>query len=180
MAEGRYHRRPMPEDRTRHDVLARIADNPTLARAVPGLRPEVLHALIAHYGLQDCGELLAWPLPHSSRLSSISTSGNPFALARTSSSMPRDFWNGSKCSWMPTRRWPPTAWQPSTPSWSSQAWPPESRSGIRACSKPTNEDERTGADAVLNVGRERGVHAEIGGYLVVARRPDGWTRSRRR
>jgi hypothetical protein len=40
--------------------------------------------------------------------------------------------------------------------------------------EPTDADERTGADVILNAGRERGVHAEIGGYLVVARRQDTW------
>jgi hypothetical protein len=35
-------------------------------------------------------------------------------------------------------------------------------------------EEPSSADPVLNAGRERGVHAEIGGYLVVARRQDTW------
>jgi Family of unknown function (DUF6178) len=53
----------MPEDRTRHDVLSRITDNPHLARAVPLLQPEVLHAVIAHCGLQGCGDLLTLTTP---------------------------------------------------------------------------------------------------------------------
>jgi len=34
--------------------------------------------------------------------------------------------------------------------------------------------EVSSADPILNAGRERGVHAEIGGYLVVAWKTDGW------
>ncbi len=60
---GQYHHGPMPEDHEPHDVLARITDTPQLARAVPLLRPEVLHAVIAHYGLHDCGEFIALATP---------------------------------------------------------------------------------------------------------------------
>ena len=58
----------MSEDPHR-DVLARISRNQDLARAVPLLRPEVLHAVITHCGLQDCGELLA--LATSEQLSAV-------------------------------------------------------------------------------------------------------------
>ena len=45
----------MPEDRLH--VLARITSDPQIARVVPLLPPEVLHAVVTHYGLQDSGEL---------------------------------------------------------------------------------------------------------------------------
>src|SRR4029078_12044593 len=68
-ARARYHRRPMPEDRDRHDVLVRITDTPQLARVVPLLPPWILHAVITQHGLQDCGELLA--LTTAEQLSAI-------------------------------------------------------------------------------------------------------------
>src|SRR5688572_5232528 len=44
-------------------LLDRILGTPRLARVVPHLQPEVLHRLIQHCGLEDCGELLALVTP---------------------------------------------------------------------------------------------------------------------
>jgi hypothetical protein len=44
-------------------LLDRILNTPQLARVVPELQPEVLHRLIQHCGLEDCGELLALATP---------------------------------------------------------------------------------------------------------------------
>ena len=44
-------------------LLDRILGTPHLARVVPHLQPEVLHRLIQHCGLEDCGELLALVTP---------------------------------------------------------------------------------------------------------------------
>jgi uncharacterized protein DUF6178 len=52
-------RRSRPSGR----LLDRILDTPQLARVVPQLRPEVLHRVIQHCGLEDCGELLALATP---------------------------------------------------------------------------------------------------------------------
>jgi Family of unknown function (DUF6178) len=52
-------RRSRPSER----LLDRILETPQLARVVPQLRPEVLHRLIQHCGLEDCGELLALATP---------------------------------------------------------------------------------------------------------------------
>jgi hypothetical protein len=49
--------------RPRGRLLDRILDTPQLARVVPQLQPEVLHRLIQHCGLEDCGELLALVTP---------------------------------------------------------------------------------------------------------------------
>ncbi len=162
----------MPEDRTRHDVLVRIADNPQLARAVPDLRPEVLHAVIAHYGLQDCGELLALATP--AQLSAVfdldlwkptrAGADEQFDAARflewlevlvdADSVMAAARLASMDASLVAAGLSPYlTVWDP-------------------AVFEPT--DEPSSADPVLNAGRERGVHAEIGGYLVVARRLDTW------
>jgi hypothetical protein len=40
-------------------VLDRIMEQPALVQAVRELEPAVLHALIRHVGLEDCGELIA-------------------------------------------------------------------------------------------------------------------------
>lgn len=41
-----------------HERLARLLETPHLAKIVPRLAPETLHALIRHRGLDACGELL--------------------------------------------------------------------------------------------------------------------------
>jgi hypothetical protein len=49
--------------RSSRRLLDRILNTPQLARVVPELPPEVLHRLIQHCGLEDCGELLASTTP---------------------------------------------------------------------------------------------------------------------
>lgn len=44
-------------------LLDRIVATPQLARAVPHLQPEILHRLIQHCGLEECGQLLALATP---------------------------------------------------------------------------------------------------------------------
>jgi uncharacterized protein DUF6178 len=44
---------------TPRPLLARILDTPHLAHVVPRLQPELLHRVIQHCGLEDCGELVA-------------------------------------------------------------------------------------------------------------------------
>src|SRR5688572_14865959 len=44
-------------------LLDRILTTPHLARVVPRLQPEVLHRIIRHCGLEDCGQLVALATP---------------------------------------------------------------------------------------------------------------------
>jgi hypothetical protein len=44
-------------------LLDRILSAPQLARAIPRLPPELLHRVIQHCGLEDCGELIAMATP---------------------------------------------------------------------------------------------------------------------
>ena len=53
-------RRETPDRRA---LLDRILDTPHLAHVVPRLPPEVLHRVIQHCGLEDCGELVALATP---------------------------------------------------------------------------------------------------------------------
>ena len=53
-------RTPPPD---RRSLLDRILDTPQLAHVVPRLQPEVLHRVIQHCGLEDCGELVALATP---------------------------------------------------------------------------------------------------------------------
>lgn len=162
----------MPEDHTRHGVLARITGNPQLARAVPLLPPEVLHAVITHCGLQDCGELLALATPE--QLVAV------FDL---------DLWNVDRagadehfdaarfCEWLEVL-------VDAGPAMAAARLAQMDVALVVAGLAPTvrvfdpavfsPEVEPSGADAVANAGRERGSHAEIGGYVVVARRTDAW------
>jgi len=162
----------MPEDRTRHDVLARITDDPRLARAVPLLQPEVLHAVIAHCGLQDCGDLLGLATPE--QLSAV------FDL---------DLWRANRagadehfdrerfCEWLEVLvgTGPATAAERLAKMGAAlvvAGLSPSIRVFDPAVFSP--QVEPSGADVILNAGRERGVHADIGGYIVVARRADAW------
>jgi len=163
----------MPEDHQPHDVLARIAETPQLARAVPLLRPEVLNAVIGHYGLHDCGELIALATPQ--QLSAV------FDLdlwKAPSSGAVEQFDAARFLEWLevlvdvdPAMAADRLAQQAvalvvAGLSPSITVWDPGVFSSV---------GEPTGADPVVNAGRERGgAHVEVGGYLVVARRTEAW------
>src|SRR5262249_11834380 len=44
-------------------LLGRILNTPSLERAVPRLRPDLLHQVIQSCGLEDCGEIVALATP---------------------------------------------------------------------------------------------------------------------
>lgn len=58
---GRYHRGPVTKlpARDERPLVQRILDTPHLERVVPQLPAEVLHRVIEHCGLEDCGALVA-------------------------------------------------------------------------------------------------------------------------
>lgn len=154
------------------NVLARITDTPQLARVVPLLQPEVLHAVITHCGLQDCGELLT--LATAEQLSAVldldlwtadhAGAEEQFDVARFS-------------EWLEVL-------VDAGPHVAAQRLAHMDEAVVVAGLSPNIEvfdlaafspdGEDTGADAVMNAGPGRGVHAEIGGFLVVAQRQDGW------
>lgn len=162
----------MPEDRDRHDVLVRITDAPQLARAVPLLRPEVLHAVIARYGLHDCGGLVA--LATARQLAAVFDL-DLWKAPRAGAS--EQFDPGRFCEWLEVL-------VDADPAIAADRLAQQDLALVVAGLAPmirvfdpgTFEpiEERSGADAVLNPGRERGVFQEIGGYVVVARRADAW------
>jgi Family of unknown function (DUF6178) len=49
--------------RAPRELVDQILNTPHLARVVPRLQPEVLHRLIEHCGLEDCGDLVALATP---------------------------------------------------------------------------------------------------------------------
>jgi hypothetical protein len=51
------------ESRGGRNILDRILDTPHLERVVPQLQPEVLHRVIQSCGLEDCGELILLATP---------------------------------------------------------------------------------------------------------------------
>ncbi len=53
-------RRDAPDGR---NLLERILNTPSLEQVVPRLRPELLHGIIQHCGLEDCGEIVALATP---------------------------------------------------------------------------------------------------------------------
>lgn len=162
----------MSEDRTRHDVLARITGNPQLARAVPRLPPEVLHAVITHCGLQECGALLT--LATTEQLSAVFDldlwkTDCPGAEAR--------FDAARFCEWLEVL-------VDADPTVAAARLANMDVALVVAGLSPhvtvfdpavfSAAVEPSGADVVSNAGRERGIHADIGGYIVIARRADAW------
>ncbi len=162
----------MPEDRTHPDVLARITADPQLALAVPLLPPEILHRAIAHFGLQDCGELLTLATP-----------------AQLTAVFDLDLWKADRagsdeqfdasrfCEWLEVLVDAGPEIAADRVSKMDEALvvaglSPQIRVFDPGVFEPVMEV--SSADPVLNAGRERGVHAEIGGYLVVARKTDAW------
>ena len=153
-------------------MLARITGDSELARAVPLLRPEVLHAVITHCGLQDCGELLA--LATDEQLSAV------FDLdlwKANRAGADEQFDVGRFCEWLEVL-------VDDSPAIAAERLAKMDVALVVAGLSPhlsvwdpavfSPDGEPSGADSVSNAGRERGVHAEIGGYLVVARRPEAW------
>ena len=59
---GRANRRGAPQG-----LLERILNTPHVEHVIPGLAPEVLHRVIQHCGLEDCGELVALATPDQLR-----------------------------------------------------------------------------------------------------------------
>lgn len=145
--------------------------NDVLAR-VPSLQPEVLHAAIVQRGLHKCGELLALVTP--AQLSAL------FDLDLWTPPRPGEeeqFDAARFCDWLDAL---------------VDAGPANAAARLAAIDAAllvaglssnvavfdaavfSPDGESSGADAVLNQGRERGLHLEIGGFLVVARNDEGW------
>ena len=154
------------------DVLARISRNQDLARAVPLLRPEVLHAVITHCGLQDCGELLA--LATSEQLSAVFD----LDLWKVNRAGEEEQFDAARfCEWLEVLVDAGPAVAAARLADMDAALVVSGLSpNIRVFDPGAIAPvvELNGADAVSNAGRERGVYAEIGGYIVVERRPGAW------
>ena len=161
----------MPEDRTAH-VLARITQTPELARVVPHLQPEVLHAVVTHCGLHDSSDLLALATPE--QLSAV---------------LDLDLWKADRAGgdeqFDATRF---AEWLEMFVGIGAEvaaAKMAEMEIALIVAGLSANvavfdaavfsaAGELSGADAVSNAARHRGVHAEIGGYIVIARRTESW------
>ena len=161
----------MSEDRNRH-VLARIPANHDLAQAIPQLAPQALHALIVQRGLHDSGELLALATPQ--QLSAVFD----LDLWKADRAGGDEHFDGARfCEWLEALV---DAGSAAAAARLVQLDPSLVVAGLSA--SVTVADlavfspvvEPSGADPVSIAGREHGLHAEIGGYLVVARRPDAW------
>jgi hypothetical protein len=148
----------MPEDRT-SSVLARITHHPQLARVVPLLPPEVLHAMVTHYGLHDCGELLALATPE--QLSAVFD----LDLWRAAHAGGDEQFDTARfCEWLETL----------VDVGSEIAAAKLASLDVTLVVAGLLPNIKVFDPAVLSPDDERGIHAEIGGYVVVARRTDWW------
>jgi hypothetical protein len=161
----------MSEERTA-DVLARLARNADLARTVPLLRPDVLHAVIVHRGLHDCGELLALTTP--AQLSAL------FDLDLWTAPRPgeeEEFDAARFCDWL-------DALVDAGPAIAAARLAAIDPALVVAGLSPnvavfdaavfSPDGEQSGADVVLNEGRKRGLHLDVGGFLVIGRTGEAW------
>jgi hypothetical protein len=161
----------MSDDRHRH-VLARIPPDRDLAQAVPQLHPEALHALIVHRGLHDSVELIALATPE--QLSAVFDSD----LWRASHAGGDEQFDGARfCEWLEVLVDAGAALAAERLVQLDFALVV---AGLSSCIMVADlavfspAVEPSGADPVSIAGRGHDLHAEIGGYLVVARRPDAW------
>ena len=161
----------MSEDR-RQNVLARIVDTPQLALAVPRLQPELLHAVITHCGLADCGELLA--LTTVEQLSAVFD----LDLWKTARPGAEEQFDAARFSeWLEVlvdAGAAPAAHRLASmePGLIVAGLSSQVRVFDAAVFSP--DGEPSGADVTTNAFRAGDLHMEIGGYLVVARQPDVW------
>ncbi len=162
----------MPDGRTPHEVLARITTNPQLARVVSHLQPEILNAVIARYGLEDCGDLLALVTP-----------------VQLNAVLELDLWKaggaggdeqfdaGRFGEWleMLVDIGPETAaTRLSTMDLAVVVAGLSAHVTVWDSAVFSPAVELSGADAVVSGGAERGIHADIGGYVVIARNTNAW------
>lgn len=162
----------MSEDQNPTHVLARITEDPQLARAVPLLPPDVLHAVITRHGLPDCSELLALASPQ--QLAAV-LDLDLWKPASAGADEQFDAWRF--CEWLEVLVDLRPAVAAARVAHMDVALviaglAPHVRVFDIGVFEPT--EERNSAEPVLNAGRERGVHAEVGGYVVVARGTDAW------
>ena len=161
----------MSEDR-RQNVLARIVDTPQLALAVPRLQPELLHAVITHCGLADCGELLA--LTTVEQLSAVFD----LDLWKAASPGADEQFDAARFSeWLEVLVDAGAALAAHrlasmNPGLVVTGLSSQIRVFDAATFSPGGEP--SGADVTVNAFRERDLHVEIGGYLLVARQADAW------
>ena len=153
----------MSEDRDRHVELLRV---------LPLLPPESLHALILQQGLHDSGDLLA--AATSQQLSAVFD----LDLWKADRAGGDEQFDGARfCEWLEVLV---DAGAAAAAARLMQLDPALVVAGLFASVMVTDlavfspAVEPSGADPVSPAGHEHGLHAEIGGYLVVARRSDAW------
>jgi hypothetical protein len=153
------------------ELVARICEHPELARAIPHLPPDLLHHVIQHCGLEDCGDLLA--LVTTKQMSAL------FDLDLWRMDRPGDerFDPARFCAWLDVlagsgvdiaaRRL-------------AQMDPALAIAGLApqiavfdpaVLPAPADAD---GFDVEITHPTEGGLHRDVGGYTVVARRPGSW------
>lgn len=153
-------------------VLARITRSRQLARAVSRLQPDILHAVIARYGLEDCGDLLALATP--AQLNAV-LDRDLWTAARTGGDEQFDAGRFGEWLEMLVDIGPETA-----AARLSAMDPGVAVAGLSAHITVWDPAvfspaaELSGADAVASAGAERGVPADIGGYVVIGRTTDAW------
>jgi hypothetical protein len=150
----------MPDHRTRTTVLTRVTGERRLSRAVARLAPDALLAMIARRGLRDSGDLLALATPE--QLAAV------FDLDLWKADRPggdEQFDAARFCEWLEMFiEAGPAAAAARLAAIDTALVVAGLSANIRVFDRAAWPPARESAD----------VHAEIGDYIVVARRPEAW------
>ena len=178
------------------DRLARLLETPFLARVVPHLTPETLHQVVRHRGLHACGELVAsatpgqltslldldlWRHAEPGRdhqfdadrfgewLEMLADAGEPVAVRTLAAFDAHLLVAGLSCY---VRVFDPGIFEPTAQSDDER---PDHDQAMR------EGDSLEGGAGWVRAGggpahapTNDALECEVGGYLVRARRPDGW------
>ena len=154
------------------ELLARLSQTPHLARAVPLLPAELLHGVIQHVGLEECGELLM--LATTEQLSAVFD----LDLWRADAAGRDEQFDVARfCQWLDVladtdvtaaaqrvAELDPTLVIAGFASQIAVFDPAAFASPI----------ELTGGDVAANGVLEGRLHADVGGYIVAAKREESW------
>lgn len=162
----------MPTDRPGGDPLARISQTPQLARVVARLPAEVLQRVVCDYGLERCAEFLA--LATTEQLSAVFD----LDLWRAARPGAEERFDAARfAEWLEMFADAGAAAAADRLAALDPALVVAGLAGQIAVFDPavfSPSVESDGADDVVSPGRALGLHREIGGYFVVARRTDSW------
>ena len=152
-------------------VIARVSETPALARAIRQLPPAILHGVIQKVGLEDCGELLA--LATGEQLSAVFD----LDLWRVEQPGMDEHFDAARFGhWLEVLVDADVALAAQRLASMDADLAIAGFASHIAVFDPMVfvSPAEQGDDAILAAARARGIHCEVGGYLVIARETESW------